>query len=160
MDDPVQKPGGGPITDHRRVEWRRPLDSEDWRRPVHRMIPNRWMSVTNHAGHRARDNDTAGGRPPSASGSGDVCRECTNQLRGRGLRWARSTDADGEGDVRGLSGHGSCTGPLDFPTLIDGFCPFAIPRPTSVYSDSRISPVSETRTSRILPSEARRPRIS
>ena len=129
MDDPVQKPGGGPITDHRRVEWRRRLDADYWRRPALRTIPDRWMSVTDHAGHRARGNDTAGGRRPSASGSGDVCWECTTRDRGRGLRWARSTDADGEGDVQGLSGHGICTGPLDFPLLIDGFCPSATGRP-------------------------------
>jgi hypothetical protein len=52
-----------------------------------------------------------------------VSRECTNRNRGRGLRWARSTDADGEGDVRELSTQILCTGPLDFPTLIDGFVP-------------------------------------
>ena len=97
------------------------MDCGYWRRPSPRMIPDRWMSVTDHAGHRARGNDTAGGRRPSASGSGDVCWECTTRDRGRGLRWARSTDADGEGDVRGLPGHGICTGPLDFATLIDGF---------------------------------------
>jgi hypothetical protein len=136
LDDPVQKPGGGPITDPRRVEWRRPLDADYWRRPVRRAIPDRWMSVTDHAGHRARGNDTAGGRLPSASGSGDVCRECTTRDRGRGLRWARSTDADGEGEVRGLSGHGICTGPLDFPHLIDGSCPFDIPSPSRAGSMS------------------------
>jgi hypothetical protein len=50
--------------------------------------------------------------------------------RGRGLRWARSTDADGEGDVRGLPGHKNCTGPLDFPTLIDGFVRRVLAGPT------------------------------
>ena len=49
------------------------------------------------------------------AGGGTAC------CRGRGLRWARSTDADGEGDVRGLPGQILCTRPLDFPPLIDGF---------------------------------------
>ena len=66
------------------------------------MIPNRWLSVTCHAGIGSKWIDEAEGDSPSASGSGDVCRECTNRNRGRGLRWARSTDADGEGDVREL----------------------------------------------------------
>jgi hypothetical protein len=39
----------------------------------------------------------------------------------RGLRWARSTDAEGEGDVRELSTPFLCTSPLDIPSLIDGF---------------------------------------
>jgi hypothetical protein len=50
-----------------------------------------------------------------------VCRECTNRDRGWGLRWARSTDADGEGDVPKLSTNSLCTGPLDIASLIDGF---------------------------------------
>src|SRR3954451_13954156 len=74
-----------------------------------------------HVGIGSECVDGAWGDLPSASGSGDVSRECTNRDRGRGLRWARSTDADGEGDVRELSAQILCTGPLDFPPLIDGF---------------------------------------
>jgi hypothetical protein len=75
------------------------------------------MSVTDHVGHRARGRKGRGislglGLRGGVAGVHD--RSC-----GRGLRWARSTDADGEGDVRGLPGHGICTGPLDFTTLID-----------------------------------------
>ena len=74
-----------------------------------------------HAGIGSKCVEEAEGDSPSSSGSGDVCRECTNRDRERGLRWARSTDADGEGDVRELSTQILCTGPLDFPPLIDGF---------------------------------------
>src|SRR5262249_5005356 len=90
-----------------------------WRCPP-RATPDRWLSVTVTSAS-TRSVSRGRGVAPSASGSGAVCRGCTNSSRGRGLRWPRSTDADGEGDVRGLPGHGICTGPLDFPPLIDGF---------------------------------------
>jgi hypothetical protein len=48
-------------------------------------------------------------------------RECTFQSRVSGLRWARSTVVDGEGDVRELLIHVLRTSPLYFSTLIDGF---------------------------------------
>jgi hypothetical protein len=81
------------------------------------MIPDRWMSVTDHVGHRA------GGRQGRGTSLGLGLRGGVAGVHdrgwGRGLRWARSSD--GEGEVRGLPGHGICTGPLDFATLIDGF---------------------------------------
>ena len=126
MDDPGPKPDGGPIADRHLNEWRRPLDCDYRRRPSPRMIPDRWMSVTDHVGHRA------GGRQGRGTSLGLGLRGCVAGVHdrscGRGLRWAGSTDADGEGDVRGLPGHGIGTGPLDFATLIDGFG--AVGRPT------------------------------
>src|SRR5208337_3840208 len=41
-----------------------------------------------------------GGNSPSASGSEDVLRGARPDRPRIGLRWARSTEADGEGDVR------------------------------------------------------------
>src|SRR5690348_9509873 len=120
MDDPVTKPDGGPIADRRPVEWRRPLDCDYRRRPSHRMIPDRGMSVTITSAIALVVGRAVGGLSLGLGLRGCVAgvhdRSC-----GRGLRWARSTDADGEGDVRGLPGHGICTGLLDFATLIDGF---------------------------------------
>jgi hypothetical protein len=84
------------------------------------MIPHRWMSVTITSAIAL-----VVGRVGEGLSLGLGLRGCVAGVHarvcGRGLRWARSTDADGEGDVRGLPGHGICTGPLDFATLIDGF---------------------------------------
>ena len=50
------------------------------------------------------------------------CERDARLIRPRtGLRWARSTDADGEGDVRENPDRKICTASLDKLPLIDGF---------------------------------------
>src|SRR4029077_2351353 len=50
---------------------------------------------------------------------------CTPGSRRTGLRWARSTEADGERGCAGSPLHKFCTASLDIGPLIDGFvfCP-------------------------------------
>ncbi len=61
------------------------------------------------------------GSSPSASGSEDVLRGAHQNRRRTGLRWARSTEADGEGDVREPRDTKSAPPSLDNGPLIDGF---------------------------------------
>src|SRR6476620_3612356 len=56
-------------------------------------ITSRSANASYTAGHE-------GGSSPSASGSEDVLRVVRPPRRRTGLKWARSTEADGEGDVR------------------------------------------------------------
>ena len=85
--------------------------------------PNRWLSVTiTSASTRILEARSRGSSLPRPRAQG-IWRECMNQHRERGLRWARSTDAEGEGDMRELSTKFLCTGPLDLRSLIDGFAP-------------------------------------
>ena len=65
------------------------------------MIPNRWLSESRHVGSTLRTLPALREEhSPSASGSEDVLRVARPTRPRTGLRWARSTEADGEGDVR------------------------------------------------------------
>ena len=65
------------------------------------MIPNLWLSESRHVGFQLEHcRLRTSGNSPSASGSEDVLRVARPPIRGESLRWDRSTDADGEGDVR------------------------------------------------------------
>src|SRR6516162_2272251 len=63
-----------------------------------RTIPNRWLSPS-RSGRPQLDFTQAVGRSPSASGSRDM-RQKADTPADRRLRWGRSTDADGDEDVR------------------------------------------------------------
>jgi hypothetical protein len=85
------------------------------------MIPNRWLSESRHVGYRLEYcRLRGGGSSPSASGSEDVLRVAHQFVPGEGLRWARSTDADGDGDVREARATESAPTALDKGPLIDG----------------------------------------
>ena len=64
------------------------------------MIPNRWLSESRHVDLCFRTMPALREEPTSASGSEDVLRVVQPPRPRTGLRWARSTEADGEGDVR------------------------------------------------------------
>ena len=84
------------------------------------MIPHRWLSVTNHAGPALVEMQTAEGRSPSASGSGNEC----GSAHPRTAAWSEMGQIDRHrrrGECAEAPEHTTCTGPLDFPTLIDGF---------------------------------------
>ncbi len=127
-DDQVDDPGGhadsGPIADYRRNEWWRSLDTglvaTSEKTP---MIPNRWLSESRHVCLRFVDCRPRGKEySPSASSSEDVLRAARPIRQRTGLRWARSTDADGEGDVREACDIKSAPVALDKGSLIDA-CP-------------------------------------
>src|SRR5260370_23457599 len=63
-----------------------------------RTIPNRWLSAS-RSRRPQLDSTEVEGRSLSASGSRDM-RQKADTPAGRRLRWGRSTDADGDGDVR------------------------------------------------------------
>jgi hypothetical protein len=85
------------------------------------MIPNRWLSESRHVGFRFEYCRPRGGEfSPSASGSEDVLRVAQPIRPRTGLRWARSTEADGEGDVREARATKSAPVALDKGPLIDG----------------------------------------
>jgi hypothetical protein len=92
----------------------------EWRHRGNPVIPNRWLSESRHVGyHLEYCRPRGGGSSPSASGSEDVLRVAPIRPR-TGLRWARSTDADGEGDVREARATESAPTALDKGPLIDG----------------------------------------
>ena len=66
-----------------------------------------------------------GGDSPSASGSEDVLQVAHQIVPGEGLRWARSTDADGEGDVREACATKSAPAALTTALSIDA-CSFVL----------------------------------
>jgi hypothetical protein len=84
------------------------------------VIPNRWLSESRHVGQRFADCRQEGEEiSPSASGSEDVLRVARPIRPQAGQRWARSTEADGEGDVREARDTKSAPAALDKAPLID-----------------------------------------
>ena len=118
---PERTPTAAPAPTVRPLNGGVPWIPVSWRRPGYRAIPNRWSSVTVTSASARGVLAGRGERPPSASGSGAVGRGWHGSGPWAGSGRGRPTDADGEGDVPGLPDQKTCTGPLDFPPLIDGF---------------------------------------
>ena len=98
---PRTNPGGDPIIDPRPFEWWRPLYFISWRRSPRGTIPNRWLSVST-----SRRPQLANDGPGRAISLGLGLKGCVAEgttSAGCRLRWGRSTDAEGEGDVRAAS---------------------------------------------------------
>src|SRR5271166_2185886 len=76
--------------------------------------------ITSRSANASYTAGIEGASSPSASGSEDVLRVARPPRPRTGLRWARSTEADGEGDVREACDTESAPAALDKGPLIDG----------------------------------------
>ena len=84
------------------------------------MIPNRWLSESRHVGFRFVHCRQRGEKLSLGLGLRGCVAGCTTNRPRTGLRWARSTEADGEGDVREARDTKSAPAALDKGPLIDG----------------------------------------
>jgi hypothetical protein len=107
-------------------------------RLAERTIPNRWLSASRQVGPTLVEPEGTGESPqgsPSASGSRDMRQKAQLQAGDR-LRWGRSTDAEGDGDVRRLLSHQPLRRiRLDRTFSIDGrpWTPkFCLPKPEKI----------------------------
>ena len=85
------------------------------------MIPNRSLSVTRHVGLRSSKPPEGAQLPPPraqvtrSASSGQACGRWPGPSHRRRLRWAGSTDADGDGNVRKHLPQNPCTERLTTP---------------------------------------------